>query len=247
MKWPVDFDPVELIMAVEDEFGISIPDEEFEHIHTMGEMYAYIMNVTNTPDTKGRCLTQRAFYKLRGSLVRILGISRDSIKQTTFTNALFCRGQRCRIWDKLSKDLGVDCPRLKRPIWLTWTLVLTVLLCMSAILFTRAGGFFLDDINVNIVLALGAGVLLALSLERVTRPFAVEIPAQCQTIGGLTKALAHKDWHETVEEPNLNKDVWDRLCAAVLKCPCIDESHLKPETDFRKIDDVTIDVKLFGR
>ncbi len=28
---------VELLMAMEDEFGVKIPDEEAEHIHTVGE------------------------------------------------------------------------------------------------------------------------------------------------------------------------------------------------------------------
>ncbi len=28
---------VELLMALEDEFGVKIPDEEAEHIHTVGE------------------------------------------------------------------------------------------------------------------------------------------------------------------------------------------------------------------
>lgn len=247
MRWPVDFDPVELIMAVEDEFGISIPDEEFEHIHTMGEMYAYLMNVTNTPDAKGRCLTQRAFYKLRRSLVSIFGFERRSIKRTTPTDTLFPKDKRRKTWDRLGKALEVNCPQLKRPLWLIWTLVLTVLFCMLAIPLTLAGVFFIDDPSIHIAATVVTGVLLGALLERVTRPFAVEIPAQCQTIGGLATALARKDWHEAVEEPNLNRKVWDRLCATVLKCPCIDESHLEPETDFRKIDDVTIAVKLFGR
>jgi acyl carrier protein len=35
-------DIVELVMALEEEFGISIPDEEAEHIKTVGNAVTYI-------------------------------------------------------------------------------------------------------------------------------------------------------------------------------------------------------------
>ena len=35
-------DIVELVMALEEEFGISIPDEEAENIKTVGDAVAYI-------------------------------------------------------------------------------------------------------------------------------------------------------------------------------------------------------------
>lgn len=40
-------DTVELIMELEKEFGISIPDEQAEKISTVGEAIAYIESVTN--------------------------------------------------------------------------------------------------------------------------------------------------------------------------------------------------------
>jgi len=36
-------DIVELVMALEEEFGISIPDEEAENIKTVGDAVAYIV------------------------------------------------------------------------------------------------------------------------------------------------------------------------------------------------------------
>ncbi|MDZ4169352.1 MAG: acyl carrier protein [Coriobacteriia bacterium] len=38
-------DIVELVMALEEEFGISIPDEEAENIKTVGDAIAYIEKV----------------------------------------------------------------------------------------------------------------------------------------------------------------------------------------------------------
>jgi acyl carrier protein len=37
-------DIVELVMAMEQEFGISIPDEEAEHIKTVGDAVEFIKN-----------------------------------------------------------------------------------------------------------------------------------------------------------------------------------------------------------
>lgn len=35
-------DAVEVIMALEDEFGMEIPDEEAEHFKTIGDIYKFI-------------------------------------------------------------------------------------------------------------------------------------------------------------------------------------------------------------
>jgi acyl carrier protein len=35
-------DAVEVIMAIEDEFGIEIPDEEAEHFKTIGDIYKFV-------------------------------------------------------------------------------------------------------------------------------------------------------------------------------------------------------------
>ena len=37
-------DAVEVIMALEDEFGIEIPDEEAEHFKTIGDIFKFIEN-----------------------------------------------------------------------------------------------------------------------------------------------------------------------------------------------------------
>ena len=39
-------DVVDLLMSIEDEFDIEIPDEEIEHIRTVGELVNYIESNT---------------------------------------------------------------------------------------------------------------------------------------------------------------------------------------------------------
>jgi acyl carrier protein len=37
-------DVVEILMSIEDEFGVEIPDEEIENIKTIGDLVEYIEN-----------------------------------------------------------------------------------------------------------------------------------------------------------------------------------------------------------
>lgn len=39
-------DLVDLLMSIEDEFGVEIPDEEVENLHTIGDVCNYIANHT---------------------------------------------------------------------------------------------------------------------------------------------------------------------------------------------------------
>lgn len=39
-------DLVDLLMSVEDEFGVEIPDEEVENLHTIGDVVEYITKNT---------------------------------------------------------------------------------------------------------------------------------------------------------------------------------------------------------
>ncbi len=40
-------DAVEIIMAIEDEFGIEIPDEDAEKFHNVGDIVRYVEEKTN--------------------------------------------------------------------------------------------------------------------------------------------------------------------------------------------------------
>ena len=47
-------DTVELVMEFEDEFDMSIPDEEAEKIQTVGAAIEYIVKVAQTKKTEGK-------------------------------------------------------------------------------------------------------------------------------------------------------------------------------------------------
>ena len=43
-------DAVEIIMAIEDEFGIEIPDEDAENIQTVGDLVKYVASIQKIPE-----------------------------------------------------------------------------------------------------------------------------------------------------------------------------------------------------
>ena len=39
-------DVVDMVMSLEDEFGVEIPDEEIENLHTVGDVVSYVEDNT---------------------------------------------------------------------------------------------------------------------------------------------------------------------------------------------------------
>ena len=39
-------DVVDMVMSLEDEFGVEIPDEEIENLHTVGDVVRYVEDNT---------------------------------------------------------------------------------------------------------------------------------------------------------------------------------------------------------
>lgn len=72
---------VELVMEFEDEFGISIPDEEASRQITVGDTVNYIVGILSrqTP-LIGVCSSAHSFYLLRSELVRRYGVERNRVK-----------------------------------------------------------------------------------------------------------------------------------------------------------------------
>ena len=72
-------DSVELVMAIEEEFGIDIPDRDAEKMTTVGEVYEWLKTRIATTDPIA-CLTQRVFYQLRRALIANYGLERRLIE-----------------------------------------------------------------------------------------------------------------------------------------------------------------------
>jgi acyl carrier protein len=80
-------DAVDIVVEVEETFDIVIEDSQAEKIITPRQLIELVLGKVGNSDHKGFCLTQRAFHRLRASLMRELGCKRNQITpQTTMEN-----------------------------------------------------------------------------------------------------------------------------------------------------------------
>ena len=84
-------DSVEIILAVEEEFGLEIPDAEAARMITVGDLHAFVvveLRRLGRPDVDADAI----FERLRGIICREVGIQPDAVVLTA----------------RFVKDLGVD-------------------------------------------------------------------------------------------------------------------------------------------
>lgn len=187
-------DGVEIVMAVEDRFGIAIEDSDAEKMLTPRDLIDCVMRKVGYTD-HAQCLTQRAFNRLRASLMRKLGLKRNQIKPTTLLADLFPRNNSREQIQLILDDLGIVKPiELVRPGWLHKTIV--------ALIF--AGGatawFFLamrPAASSNILYALattspvGVAVIFMVAwgflLFYLTRSLKLEFKSNMKTVGHFSR------------------------------------------------------------
>ncbi len=75
-------DTVELVMAIEQEFGIEIPDPDAERMITVGDVYEYLKTRLKSEPVEG-CLRQRIFYKLRRAVIENYNLPREALSPDT--------------------------------------------------------------------------------------------------------------------------------------------------------------------
>ena len=105
-------DAVEFVMEIEEEFGISIEDDEVVFFRTLGTVHDYLLE-----KCEGRkrldCPTRSAFYRLRRAMGVVLGIEPRSLRPTTPVLPLLGPWRRHRKWARLKRELALELPPLE--------------------------------------------------------------------------------------------------------------------------------------
>jgi hypothetical protein len=74
----VGLDSVELVMAIQEEFGIEIQNEDAEQIVTVGQMYDFLRKTLHSRPP-AHCMTQRMFYRVRRAIIENYGVPKQAI------------------------------------------------------------------------------------------------------------------------------------------------------------------------
>jgi hypothetical protein len=223
-------DPLAVVMAVEEKFGITMRDEEAEKIGTMGQLHDFVLARVARGQAQV-CVTSAAFYRLRRALGEVCGAPRERVRLRARLEDLVPLQDRNRHWQELQARLSnLHLPPLRRPAWMVkWIdaasavpLFLTVLCAIVTIAVlaqTPAAPLvvILAVLGCPVVGFLGM-VLVCRAACRRTERYAVQIPPACATVRDMVYILVSRHPAAPMVSDTArasNKEIWGTLCAIV--------------------------------
>ena len=105
-------DIVELVMDIEERFGVTISDDRAERICNVGDLYTYLLGQTRRA-APSPCPTSQAFYRLRRTFTAKLGVGRAGVRPATRLRDLIPAESRAVACPRLAAALGL--PALPDP------------------------------------------------------------------------------------------------------------------------------------
>lgn len=229
-----------LIQRVEDEFGISVPEEEATQIHTAGDLHALVLRKLSREEP---VLLPRAIYLTRRALAEGLGVPRKSIAPETRLRDLLPASERAHHWDAVIRSAGGQFPRLRQSRHLQDRVMLaSMALATPPVIALWWALYALDWIRgIGVLLFSMPAALAFLLLEsrvdkhllRATARWANELP--CETVRELAQELVEMNPPALRLSAGEGKspssdEVWGRLSALIRKDGEIEKETVAPGT-----------------
>lgn len=191
-------DTVELVLAIEDEFGIRINNQVAQTLRTPSDVADYVMTRVRT-EADSSCLTQVGFYRVRSALVATCMTSRNEIHPDTSLTTLFDADIK-RAWPALGSALQADnFPSLERAPLVVGAVVVAPTLAMAAGM-AWAG--------VAPVMVAASAAFVALCAHRATSGMRVVIPAKFSIVENLIPFVASTSQVLWTRDHVLAKIIW---------------------------------------
>ena len=110
-------DLVELVMRIEDAFGIAIPDKEASRLLTPDDVAAFILTRLEVSDRPLPCLSQTAFHLLRRHFTQTLHVARRHFTPDAPLTSLLPESSAQDAWERIGRDTGLKGWPSIRPRW----------------------------------------------------------------------------------------------------------------------------------
>ena len=243
-------DVVQLVLAVEDTFGIELRDEELQNVVTAGDMHDLVMRKLEgaaSSEAEPPCHSSHVFYRVRRALRDCAHVPRRDITPQSDVHRLFaatgaetCERRR-EVWTQFGDAVGLSLPPLQLPGG-TWVDAVVAIGTIGALMLaTWALGKHLGTAQWSVLSMLWLSVGLALSVcaailvYRFTRRFADRIPPQCETVGGLVLVVAAINSAQLIHELGTTpENVWKTLRKIVAVEGAIPIERVTHEARFRE-------------
>ena len=243
-------DVVELVLAVEDTFGIELRDEELQNVVTAGDMHDLVMRKLEgvvSSEAKPACHSGHVFYRVRRALRDCAHVPRRDITPQSDVHRLFaatgaetCERRR-EVWAQFGDAVGLSVPPLQLPGGTRVDAVITIGTIAVLMFATWALSSHLGIAawSAQFVLWLSVGLVVSIYLAvlayRFTRRFADRIPPVCHTVGGLVGEVAKLNSAQLIHELGTTpENVWKTLREIVAVEGAIAIERVTHEARFRE-------------
>lgn len=214
-----ELDPVEVIVNLQKSFSVQFTEGETGALRTVGDIYSVLRNrVSNSGERTARCATAMTFYRLRSAFVeQSIGAK---IKPNTRVKDL-TSFTATALFGHLSARSGLRMP--KRRLALAGTIgamsIFAGLIGLSAAAISESHLWPIP------LLVAGLGVML-ICLDP------GQIPADCQTIGDLSRKVAGLNFGKLLAEgaEPRDRDLWNALVEVLSEDSLLPKSEIRPET-----------------
>lgn len=237
-------DSVEIILRTEDEFVISIPDDEAETASTVGGLYNIVLSKLSV--TPG-CLTSKAFYVTRRALIEVLQVPRRSIRTATTLSPLLPDETRQQQWQRIRESIGLLAPPLRIPGAVKQDLykrafffssVIAVFVCFASL---SLGWWSVPVFVMSVMLWIALTMTTIPLLQRLSPMLASELPAD--TAGELARIVLGMNYENFASaskgQKPTNEDIWRRLVDIICDQLQVDRDEVVPNARF--VDDLGVD------
>ncbi len=176
-------DYMEVVMDVEEHFGIVIADEEMKPIRTVADLVALIRSRVDGA-VLSPCPSLAAFLSLRRLIRDVVGNDRLRLRPSRTVVEELSRAQRKKLWARLPEVLGTPPRPLRYPRPIRWGLFVLFLLSIAVAIGIASIDWVM--LPLTLLLALGLTVLLLST----TSPLR-NVPADnMATLGDITRMIA---------------------------------------------------------
>lgn len=223
-------DTVELVMEIEESFGIRIENSEAEKIQTVGQAYECVLSklqkrAERLGEGAPRCASSAAFYRIRRTMMDTWATARSSIRPATALDSLVPQQDRDFAWARLDASLDLRLPPLRRPDWLVhscfgFAVFMAVLVALQLSLFHVVFAI----LSIPFTMA-----FLAITMQTATTGFATELPFA--TVADLVEAVVPRNF-EALNGSRDPEAVWLALQSIVSEQLGVPLSDVTKEASF---------------
>ena len=226
-------DAVEIVMRTEDEFGITLADDEAETVRSVDDLYQLVLSKL---DVTNSCLSSKAFYRTRQALVACLQVQRRAIRPTSDLELLLPLSSRRQQWNEIAAHIRLEFPRLHYPArwrqrFLTFGAVISavVVLTCSALIVRIYPGFITGFALWIPAFAIWMILCAAINSLLMTHGARLQTELPCQTAGDLSRLILTSNYEHFSPTASQNQAVskeyvWRKLVEIIC-----DQLQVQPE------------------